>query len=233
MRFLKVTLPVAIAFVMALVGIGVYFIPHRLAGAVQIEVTVWNKVVGSVTMFIGAYSLLRRHVLRIRRRHAGWAYSVLLCLFFALTLVVGIYNSGSGPLVKRQAAAEDGIQWIYSSICNPAGATIFSMLGFFICSAAVRTFRAKTPQAGILLVAALIVMLGQVPLSSELGIPLPVRVAESWSCSWVRLKELSCWLMDVPNMAVKRAILFGICLGSVGTSLRVMFGIERSYMGGE
>ena len=70
----------------------------------------------------------------------------------------------------------------------------------------------------MLLVAAVIVMLGQVPL------------AEVFS---ERIPALSGWLLDVPNMAVKRAILFGICLGSVGTSLRVMFGIERSYMGGE
>jgi hypothetical protein len=233
MRFLKTTLPVALAFVMGLVGIGIYFIPHRIAAGVQVEVSVWNKVIGSVTMFIGSYGLLRHHWGKIRRGHAGWAYSVLLYVFFALTLAVGIYNSGSGPLVKRPAAADDGLQWLYSAICKPAGATIFASLGFFICSAAYRTFRAKTPQAALLLVAALVVMLGQVPLSGDIGIPVPARDHETWRLAWLRFKDISCWLMDVPNMAVKRAILFGICLGSVGTSLRVLFGIERSYMGGD
>ena len=74
----------------------------------------------------------------------------------------------------------------------------------------------RTWRVGVL-VAALIVMLGQVPISALI---------------WDRIPWASGLLLDVPNMAVKRAILFGICVGSVGTSLRVMFGIERSYMGG-
>jgi hypothetical protein len=233
MKFLRVTVPVILAFLMGVVGIAVYFVPHRIAANVQIEVSVWNKVIGSVTLFIGSYGLLRHHWLKIRRGQAGWAYSVLLCAFFALTLAIGIYNSGHGPLVKRMAAADDGIQWLFSAICKPAGATIFASLGFFICSAAYRTFRAKSPQAALLLVTALIVMLGQVPLSGDIVVPVPMRDAGHWSLHALPFKEISCWLMDVPNMAVKRAILFGICLGSVGTSLRVMFGIERSYMGGD
>src|SRR5690606_10198947 len=100
-----------------------------------------------------------------------------------------IYNSGSGPLVKRMAAADDGIQWLFSAICKPAGATIFASLGFFICSAAYRTFRAKSPQAALLLVTALIVMLGQVPLSGDLVVPVPMRDAGYWGLRGLPLKE--------------------------------------------
>jgi hypothetical protein len=240
MKFFKSTFPVALAFVMGLVGVTVFFSPHPLCEGVRNELSVWGKYIGIVTVFIGLYSLLKLHWGRIRRRQKGWGYSGLFFLFFLLVLGFGLANKGPvrnadekpvrdaqgniktkfyGPLHPRDDKdTVDGVSWLYNAIADPAGSTMFSILGFFICSAAYRTFRAKTLESGILLVAALLVMLGQVPLAGSISRAFPA---------------MSGWLMDVPNMAVKRAILFGVCLGSVGASLRVMFGIERSYLGGD
>ncbi|MGQ9662060.1 MAG: hypothetical protein ACUVWX_06960 [Kiritimatiellia bacterium] len=221
MRFFKITLPVILAFVMAVLGMAVYFSPHHYAASFMNEQAFWHKIIGAVTMFIGTYSILRLHYGRIRRRQVGWGYSILLYACCAITVGFGIYNSGYGPLVPRpeiRPGTLEGVQWMFNAIAAPASATTFSTLGFFICSAAYRTFRAKTAEAAVLLMAALVVMLGQVPLAALISEKIPL---------------VSGWLLDVPNMAVKRAIGFGICLGAVGTSLRVMFGIERSYMGGE
>ena len=88
---------------------------------------------------------------------------------------------------------------------------------FFISSAAYRTFRARTPEAAILLVSAVIVMLGRVPIGAYI---------HDW------LPEGMLWLMSVPNMAAKRGILLGVSLGAIATALRIIFGIERSYLGG-
>ncbi|MDD4891667.1 MAG: hypothetical protein PHU85_17245 [Phycisphaerae bacterium] len=259
MRFIKITLPVIAAFLMAVVGILSFFSSHRYSMNFMSEWTVWGKVIGGVTMFLGTYSILRLHYVRIRRQQPGWGYSALLFVFFVLIVVFGILNDygdwpheGLAPIMvngkqatgpngrplwvdvagkqveqpltglqgptRPQTPAPDGTAWLYQWVAQPAGATVFATLGFFICSAAYRTFRAKTPEAAVLLVAALIVMIGQVPLAAVIA-------------NWI--PTFSGWLLEYPNMAVKRAILFGICLGSVGTSLRVMFGIERSYLGGD
>jgi len=50
--------------------------------------------------------------------------------------------------------------------------------------------------------------------------------------AWDTFPRAADWLMEYPNMAVKRAIFLGISLGAISQSLRVLFGIERSYLGG-
>ena len=105
-------------------------------------------------------------------------------------------------------------QFFYN-IMIPIQATMFSMLAFYIASAAYRAFRARSLLASILLVAALIIMIRFVPLGPISG--------------WV--SDISAWILKVPNMAAKRAIFIGVGLGMVATAIKVLLGIERSYLG--
>jgi hypothetical protein len=50
---------------------------------------------------------------------------------------------------------------------------------------------------------------------------------------FLRLPELTDFIMQYPNTAAQRAILISAALGVVGASLRIILGIERSYLGGE
>jgi len=99
----------------------------------------------------------------------------------------------------------------------PMGATMFSLLAFFVASAAFRAFRASNWRATLLLASAFIVMLGRVPIGGMI---------------WKQIPVISEWMMQVPNMAGQRAVMIGAALGVVATSLRMIFGIERSYLGG-
>ncbi|MCH7760906.1 hypothetical protein IIA15_05820 [candidate division TA06 bacterium] len=95
---------------------------------------------------------------------------------------------------------------------------IVTLLAFFVASASYRAFRARTPEATLLLVAATLVMIGRVPIGDFLYSGFP-QVAD--------------WIMDVPNTAGQRAILIGIALGTVSASLRIILGIERVHLAGE
>ena len=45
------------------------------------------------------------------------------------------------------------------------------------------------------------------------------------------LPSLQEWIYTVPNLAGARAIMIGIGLGIIVTSLRYIFGLEKSYIG--
>ena len=93
-----------------------------------------------------------------------------------------------------------------------------------MASAAFRTFRAKNFSAALLLIAALVVMFGRVPVSEAFSLLLFGNADVFTKATDV--------LMEYPNLAAKRGILLGISLGAISQSLRILFGIERSYMGG-
>lgn len=103
----------------------------------------------------------------------------------------------------------------FDYVMMPILATMFSLLAFFIASAAYRAFRARNLLASLLLIAALIVMLRFNP----------------WLPGAEYFAKTSNWLMNVPNLAAQRAIVMGVGLGMVATALKVILGIERGYMG--
>jgi hypothetical protein len=93
---------------------------------------------------------------------------------------------------------------------------MFSLLAFFIASAAFRAFRARNVEATLLLVTAIVMMIGRVSIGEYM---------------WKGFPAVTEWLLDVPNLAAKRAVALGIGLGAISTALKIILGIDRSYLG--
>jgi hypothetical protein len=108
--------------------------------------------------------------------------------------------------------------WFYDHVFFPCNATMFALLAFFIASAAFRAFRARSAEAALLLGAAVLVMIGFVPMGGAL---------------WSGFPEIADWIMEVLNTSGRRAIIMGAALGAVATGLRIILGIERSHLGSE
>jgi hypothetical protein len=207
---MKKQLPVFLTFICAFILTVQYFVPHRTFEQIYEVSNIWLQIIGVFSIFLGIISLVSQHVMKIRRRNRQWQYSFITLGGLIIMVAAGLFP----PLQERGA-----YEWLYDHVLNPISATMFSLLAFFIASAAFRAFRARSAIATILLLAAVFVMLGRVPLGDRLSHGFFPAVAN--------------WLLNVPNVAAKRAILIGVGLGEASMALRVMLGIERSYMAGD
>jgi len=137
----------------------------------------------------------------------------------------------AGKTIPVNKKAVPMFDWFYNYIFLPLSATTFALLAFYIMSAAYRAVRVKSWEAGLLLVAAIIVLLGQVPIDQ---IPFVGKFIACGSIKGISTFEfLKSIILDFPNTAAKRGIIIGIALGGLATSIEIMFGIERPYMGGQ
>mgnify|MGYP004110418041 FL=1 len=101
------------------------------------------------------------------------------------------------------------------------------MLAFYVASAAFRAFRAKNLEAILLLGTAFIILLGRTFAGATLTSWLPDSIAGP------KIENLTVTIMTVFNTAGNRAIMIGIALGIAATSLKVLLGVDRSYLGSQ
>ncbi len=207
--FFRRTFPLLLTFLFGVAAALQYYIPHPVSEAALTEISVWLRIILGFAMILGIASLCHVHYAKIRTRVSGWGYSLVVYLSMLATIAVGLWSHGQEE--------GTGFGWIYSYVLLALQGTMFSMLGFFVASAAFRAFRARSKEAAVLLVAAVLMMFGRVPLGEYL---IPAT------------GPLAGWILNVLNTAARRGIIIGISLGGIATSIKIIFGIERSYLGG-
>lgn len=207
--------PLALCFVFGVVMVLIEFSPHPYSKSLYNEVINWSLIIGPFALVLGVATLVQTHWIRIRRRAEYWQYSFVVFIGMIVMVAIGI---PFGPSHKA-------FKWLFKYIQVPMDATMFSLLAFFIASASYRAFRARTLEATLLLVAALIVMIGNAPIGDFIwnkimpfGDNLPSTVRQ--------------WILENPNLSSRRGVILGVSLGIISQSIRIILGIERSYLGG-
>jgi hypothetical protein len=225
---LKRTVPLLITFIVGLSLIIAMFIPHSPFQELDSQFSIFYDVIAVFAFILGGGNLLKVHLNKIQNKRRDWGYSIVTVSAFFLMLIAGLFKIGvpSGWTGDYQATGSL-FKYLYDTFFQPLQATMFSLLAFFVASASYRAFRAKTLEATILLVAAFVILLRPTPLGYYLTFWLPEPL------KFLHIPNLSTWILSVPNMAGQRAIMIGIALGIVSTSLRLILGIERSYLGSE
>jgi hypothetical protein len=175
----------------------------------------WTVIVVAFAMLLGVLNVLRVHAQRIQRG-SGALYSILLVVSFLTVFIPGLFASDQVPMGLRDWVGPTGfiVDFAYRYIQRPLQSTLFSLMAFFVFTAAWRAFRIRSAASFVMFIAAVVVLLGSIRLS--LG-------------DWTLLSETRDWVMNVPVMAGSRGILLGIALGTVVTGLRLLLGVERPY----
>jgi hypothetical protein len=201
--------------------------PARAFDYIDHNFSVWFNILAVFAFILGGASLLKSHAVKIARRGPDWGYSVVTLASFLFVLGVGLLKVGGPPGLQGEVTDPGSwFQGTFDALYEPLMATLFSLLAFFVASAAYRAFRLRSPEASVLLASAFIVLLGRTPLGTWLSDLLPRSLA------MLRIDTLSMWIMQVPNVAGQRAVLMGIAVGVAALTLRVLSGRDDAAGGG-
>ena len=210
----RIEIPIAITVLCTLLQIVPFYIEVEPLEAFSDTFRSWMILVATCALFMGAASLSLLHSKKIQRRTTGWQFSVLTLVSMVLIMVTGLPIPEIGLGVDNQV-----FDFLFTNILTPLGATMYSIIAFFITSAAYRSFRARNLEATVVLVSGILMICYNAPLMTSM---------------WQGFIPVGDWIFSVPNMATMRAVIIGSALGAIALAMRVLLGIERGYLrGGE
>ncbi len=201
------TIPLFLVFTFGVLMTIQFYVPHPISQSLYRMVLDWMNGVMGMAIILAVGSLLKHHWNKIRRRE-NLIFSTTTILGFVFMSILGLFfGIGEQSLFQK----------IFQNVQVPLQATMFSLLAFFMASAAYRAFRARNLEATLLLISAFILMIGMIPIGDLISSKIP---------------SFAQWVLNVPNMAAKRGIMIGVGLGMISTSVKIILGIERNWLGG-
>ncbi len=198
------------------IGPNTYFADNRDTAAQ------FNLVITTMAFGIGLLSLGMYHSKILIKRPSGWYLSVFFFVSVGLGFLAGL-GKYQDPGTTSRAFSDFIVLRVIASVTS----AIFSLLAFYMASAAYRAFRVRTWEAALMMGSAVIVMLGQTPFGSYLTSWMGERYSDFW------LPNIAGWILRVPNTAVFRGLIFGLMMGAIATALRYWLSMERAVSGGD
>ncbi len=208
----RIEIPIALTIIATLLQvIPYYFEIPALESASNVAANAVLIIVACAT-FVGVISIIQVHGKRVQRQSEGWYYSVIVIGLSVIMALTGL------PFPEVGLGVDNSVyNWLFTNVQTPLGGTMYSILAFFITSAAFRAFRARNLEASIVLVAGTIMVMSNAPLITNFA-PF--------------IKDIGIWIREVPNMATMRGVIIGAALGSIALAVRTLMGIERGYLRG-
>ncbi len=190
----------------------------------------FSNILNAFLIGLGIYSVIRIHGEKIVKQSKDWGYSVVLLASAASMVTLGFWDWYTRKFTEHGASLEVRENWgfpnyafnlLFDGIYQQMDAAMFSLIAFYILSAAYRAFRIRSIEATILLATALVVMLSLMGLV-DMGWTNLTHGNSTWS-----LGEIQKWLRGSFQTPAIRAIDFGVGIGALAMGLRLWLSLER------
>lgn len=199
-------IPLGLAGLTGLLIVAQFFVVSNEVDTAASAFLDWAAIFAGFALCVGSANLMAFHGKRISRKSERWYYSVLLLVIMFIFIAVGLtLTTSSGAYL-----------WMFNVINYPLSQVGFSLLAFYIFSAAVRAFQARNWEASVFLVCAMFTVLANIP-STSLFLP--------------QFGNIGTWINDVPTRGAFRGLIITAAIGGIILGMRTLMGRESAYLG--
>lgn len=208
-----------------------------------------SNILTAMLLGLGIYSLMRIHVGKIMKRQADRGFSVVLIVSMLAITVFGYWDWITREFGDKTGLLNDMVNWgpanlgkdlLFDGFLMQMDSAMFSMIAFFILSAAYRAFRIRSVEATVLMASALILMVSLLGMATfmwnhgvsniALSMHLPQANPDVNEASYLnsfKLTSIATWVKNYMQVPALRAVDFGIGLGALAMGLRLWLGLEK------
>ena len=168
----KRQIPILIVAVIGSLTLFGWFVDEpNIKSFVDDDATQWYDILASFAIFLGGFNLLKLQLQKVLRKQYGWQYSLFAIGGFFFAIIAGFFYKGNPDVAWGTHVTAKGtlFKWMFTYMFAPMQATMFALLAFFVASASYRAFRIRNFEATLLLVSGIIIMIGRVPLGSNIS----------------------------------------------------------------
>lgn len=205
-ELLKLRVPMTIGAIIGVVMIIAYFFVAPPIISLSVDFMDWVIIVAGVMVGIGVINLTLIHGKRVMQKRERWPLSAWLLFFMYFSMIVGL-------VLGEDSTA---YQFLFMNVLAPVAPTMWSLLAFFITTAAFRACRARDLTSVLFLISFVFVALKNAPIGGVI---------------WEGFEVGAHWLEDIPNTAGMRGITIAGGLGALLLGLRVFLGYEKGAYG--
>jgi len=194
----------------------------------------FTSILTAMLTLLGIFSLLRVHLGRLFKMQKDWAFSLVLAIAFVCQATFSLwdyYDRKANPQITA------GHGWhiqnymsdlLFDGMVQQFEAAMFSMIAFYILSAAYRAFRVRSPEASVLLGAALIVMLSYMGVVTQWDGFVKSMAGSNQFLLNFQLSVIRSWIKDFVQTPSIMGIEFGIGIGTISMGLRLWLSLEKT-----
>lgn len=210
----------------------------------DVVVNVFKSLSNMLTNFLlllGVASLVVLHVRRVGKQGKDWGFSLVLLVCVFLMSLFGYWDWLTTKDLKPEQleamknVANQGVQnWMkdlmFDGMLQAMEAAMFSIIAFYILSAAFRAFRVRSVEATILLSSALLVMLSLLGIADTVWSSAVDKMGGTDPNALInnlRLDSIADFIRTSVQVPGLRAIDFGVGVGALAMALRLWLSLER------